>query len=166
MRKSTNIRLVLLGSAGLLLTACDDGPPADAAFFADVASCAAVHSEADCRTAFGQSQQAALEEAPKFQRTEDCEAEFGAGNCEVRESSAGSFIMPMLMGYMMASAFNRPVFRGPGNSAVMPSGGKTYNVGNFAGGSRVAAFQPAAPTQVQRGGFGRSASGFSSPAGG
>jgi len=166
MRKSRNIRLVLLGSAGLLLSACDDGPPADAAFFADLESCAAVHGEADCQKAFGQSQQAALEEAPKFQKTEDCEAEFGAGNCEVRQSSAGSFIMPMLMGYMMGSAFTRPVFRGPNNSAVMPNGGKAYNVGTFAGGSRVASFQPAAPTQVQRGGFGRSASSFSSSAGG
>lgn len=169
MKKSRTIRLVLLGGAGLTLAACDEAPPPDARFFADVTACSAVYDEATCRTAFAESQAEFAAEAPAFERKEACEAEFGAGNCETRESaSGGSFFMPMMMGYMLGNAFSRPVFRGPDNSAMMRSGGKTYDVGKFTGATgRAAAFQPAQITPVQRGGFGTSASSYrTSSAGG
>lgn len=48
--------------------------------------------------------------APRYSRKEECEAEFGAGNCEMRQSGGtGSFFMPMMMGYMLGGAFRQPV---------------------------------------------------------
>jgi uncharacterized protein YgiB involved in biofilm formation len=156
MRKSTSIRLVLLGSASLSLAACDQGPPPDARFFADATACAEVHDAATCRTAFADSEAIAATEAPAYTRKEECEAEFGPGNCEAGGSSV---FMPIIMGYMLGRSFRQPVFRGRDNRAVMAAGGRQYEVGRFNGvAGRSAAFQPSQITQVQRGGFGATAS--------
>ncbi len=181
MRKSKAIRLMLLGSTGFALAACDDRPPADARFYRTAEDCVAVHDKATCDQMVADGRAAYAKEAPRYTRKEECEAEFGAGNCEARTadasqaqqapqegaqaSSGGSIFMPLLMGYMLGNAFNRPVYRGPDNSAVMRSGGSFYNVGKFAGVGRAAAFQPAPITKVARGGFGRTAS-YRSGAGG
>src|SRR5688500_2029156 len=119
MKKSKAIRLVLLGSTGLTLAACDQSPPSDATFFAKVEDCIAVKSEPTCREGFAKSEQEFAAEAPRFTQKEECEAQFGAGNCETRQDRAGSgsFFMPMMMGYMLGNAFNRPVYRGPNNTA-------------------------------------------------
>lgn len=166
MKKSKAVRLVLLGGAGFAVAACDEAPPPDARFFADVKECAAVRSEATCQDAFAKSQAAFVAEMPRYNRKEECEAEFGAGNCESRETGVGSFFLPMMMGYMMGNAFNRPVYRGPDNGATMRTGGKLYNVGTFAGAGRAAPFQVAQITQVQRGGFGGTASSYRAASGG
>jgi uncharacterized protein YgiB involved in biofilm formation len=164
----------LLGSASLALAACgDEGPPQDAKFFTDVKECSSVYSDASCREAEEQAKKSIVSEAPRFTRKEECEAQFGAGNCETREAAGGgSFFMPLLMGYMMGnllsgSRFSQPVYRGPNNSAVMPSGGKLFNVGSFAGtGAGATAFRPAAQvTQVARGGFGSTATAYRSTSG-
>jgi uncharacterized protein YgiB involved in biofilm formation len=169
MRKSKAIRLVLLGSTSVALAACDESPPADARFFTSVEECSTVNPGATCQESFGKSREAYVAEAPRYNRREACEAEFGAGNCESREAGAGgmgSFFMPMMMGYMLGNAFNRPVYRGPDNSAVMRTGGKFYNVGNFAGTGRSAAFRPAQTAQAMRGGFGGTAASHRTSSGG
>jgi uncharacterized protein YgiB involved in biofilm formation len=167
MKKSKAIRLVLLGSTGLTLAACDQSPPSDATFFSKVEDCIAVKNESTCRDGFAKSEEAFVAEAPRFTRKEQCEAEFGAGNCETRETRAGtgSFFMPMMMGYMLGNAFNRPVYRGPNNSAMMQTGGRFFNVGTFAGAGRTAPFQRAQFTPVQRGGFGSTATAHRTSAG-
>jgi uncharacterized protein YgiB involved in biofilm formation len=174
MKKSRSIRLVLLGSASLALAACgDEGPPQDAKFFSNVQECSAVYNDTSCREAETQARKSLAEEAPRYSRKEECEAEFGAGNCETKQSAGGgSFFMPLLMGYMMGNMlsgnrFSQPVYRGPNNSAVMPSGGKLFNVGSFAGtGTNATAFRPAAQaTQVARGGFGSTATAYRSTSG-
>src|SRR5690606_18213826 len=146
--------------------ACEEGPPADARFFSSVQECTAVYSEADCQDAMSRSEAAFVSEAPRYTRKEECEAEFGAGNCETRETGAGSFFLPMMMGYMLGNAFNQPVYRGPGNGAMMRTGGKFYNVGTFAGAGRAASFQPSQIARVQRGGFGATASSYRTSSGG
>lgn len=106
MKKSRPIRLVLLGSASIALAACgEDGPPQDAKFFSNVTECSAVYSDASCREAETAAKKAITEEAPRFARKEECEAEFGVGNCETKETAGGggSFFMPLLMGYMMGN---------------------------------------------------------------
>lgn len=190
MKKSRSIRLVLLGSASVALAACgDDGPPKDARLFSSVQECAAIYDTSTCLDAQKQAEQAYVAEGPKFARREDCEAEVGAGNCETRQtasspsstssspaaaSSGGSFFMPMLMGYMLGNAlsggnrFNEPVYRGPNNTAMTSAGGKTYNIGSFAGAGRSTAssFRPATQvTQVQRSGFGGTATAYRSTSG-
>ena len=167
MRKSKSIRLVLLGSAGLALGACDEAPPPDARFFADVGECAATYDEARCNEAFAKSRQAFTDEAPRYTRKEECETEFGVGNCETETTSGGgSFFLPMMMGYMMGNAFNQPVYRGPDGRALMRSGGKSYSVGSFTGAGRTASFRQAPITPIQRGGFGSTATAYNASSGG
>ena len=183
MKKSRSIRLVLLGSASIVLASCgDDGPPKDAKFFSNLQECSAVYDTSQCLDAQKKAETTFTAEAPKFSRKEQCEAEFGAGNCENKQtadggasgtnaSGGGSFFMPMLMGYMMGnmlggrSSFNQPVYRGPNNTAMtQTSSGKMFNVGSFGGAGRTAAgsFRPASQVAqvgtVQRGGFGSTAS--------
>lgn len=166
MKKSRSVRLVLLGSAGLTLAACDQGPPPSSSFFADAEACAATYDEATCREAVAQSQAAFAEEAPRFTDKAACEAEFGEGNCETRnEERGGSFFVPMLMGYMVGRAFAQPVYRGPDNQAMLRSGGNLYRVGQFAGTGRAASFQPGQVTQVRRGGFGTTARAYGTSSG-
>lgn len=175
MKKSRSIRLVLLGSASLALAACgDEGPPQDAKFFTDVKECSTVYSDASCREAEAQAKQSLAADAPRYSRKEECEAEFGVGNCETKQSAGGgSFFTPLLMGYFIGNMlsggnrFAQPVYRGPNNSAVVPSSGKLFNVGSFAGsGANSTAFRPAAQvTQVARGGFGSTATAYRSTSG-
>ena len=159
MKKSMAIRLVLLGSPGLTLAACAQSPPSDATFFSTVEECIPAKSEVTCRDAFVDSEKAFVAEAPRFTNKEQCEAQFGAGNCETRQTAGGtgSFFMPMMMGYMLGNAFSRPVYRGPNNGAMMQTGGRFFNVGTFAGAGRTAPFQRGQFTPVQRGGFGSTA---------
>ena len=170
MKKSKSIRLALLGSTSFALVACDEAPPTDARFYANVDECAAIHGKASCEDAFKTSQATFAAEAPQYTKKEECEAEFGAGNCETQTTATsgggmGSFFMPMMMGYMMGNAFSRPVYRGPDNSATMRSGGKTYNVGAFAGNGRAAAFRSAPVSEVARGGLGNRAAAYRTSAG-
>lgn len=167
MKKSKGIRMALLGAAGLVMPSCDETPlPPEAQFFTGVEECAAVQSRMTCEEAFAESQAKFVAEAPQYARKEECEEKFGVGNCETRETGAGSFIMPMMMGYMLGNAFRQPVYRGPGNGAMMRAGGRFYNVGTFAGAGRAAPFQPAQISQVRRGGFGATASSYRTSSGG
>lgn len=166
MKKSRVVRLVLLGGAGIAVVSCDQAPPADARFFANVDECARVQDRQTCETAFSESKAEFVAEAPKFSRKEECEAEFGVGNCETAGSGIGSFFMPMMMGYMLGNAFRQPVYRGPGNTALVRSGGQAYRVGTFGGSGYSARYQSAPAAPVQRGGFGSTASSYRGIAGG
>lgn len=180
MKKSRSIRLALLGSATMVLAACgeDDQVPKDAKFFSDMKDCAGVYSESVCLDAKTQSERDYLAQAPRFSRKEECEKEFGAGNCETPQASTASsggtgFFMPMMMGYMLGNMmggnrFNAPVYRGVDNSAVMARNGKFLNVGSFAGAgaSSATAFRPATQvTPVSRSGFGSKAASYRSSSG-
>lgn len=178
MKKSRSIRLVLLGGASAALVACDEGSalPRDAQFYQTVNECAADHGVTPCEDAKANADRTQIAEAPRFGQKQQCEQEFGAGNCESRqEAGGGSFFMPLMMGYMMGNMlggnrFSQPVYRGPANTAVMPNGGRLLNVGRFDGPgglSNRAAFRPAAQaTEVSRGGFGSTARNYSGTSGG
>jgi len=176
MKKSKTISLVLLGGTSLALAGCDDGPPSDAKFFSSLNECTAHYSEAQCKDAVQQAEQQHVAQAPKFAQKEECEGQFGPGNCETREmrtegGGMGSFFMPMMMGYMMGNMMGN-MFRGPvyrdraGTAFTNAPNGKSYNVGSFAGGSgRAATFNRGAITQVARGGFGSSAAAYNTSSG-
>jgi uncharacterized protein YgiB involved in biofilm formation len=172
MKKSHSIRLVLLGGASAALAACDDGSalPKDARFYPTVVECTAELGAKPCEDAKAIAETQAAE-APRYTQKQQCEQEFGLGNCESRrEAGGGSFFMPMMMGYMVgnmlgANRFSQPVYRGPGNAAVMPNGGRLLNVGRFDVGGLGArsAFRPAAEVvNVNRGGFGSTARNYNS----
>lgn len=178
MKKSTSIRLVLLGSASMLLAGCgDDGPPKDARFFSSVEECSSLATEAECREAVAAAERTHAAEAPRFTHKEECEAEFGAENCATQTASAseggGSFFMPLLMGYMMGNMlsgnrYSQPVWRGTNNQAVMPGkSGGFFGVGSFGSNATgTSAFRPATQVaQVPRGGFGSTATSYRTSAG-
>jgi uncharacterized protein YgiB involved in biofilm formation len=181
MKKSKAIRLVLLGGTSLALAGCDDGAPTDTKFFSSLNECTAHYSEAQCKDAVQQAEKQHVEQAPKFARKEECESQFGAGNCETRQtagtegssfgSGMGGFFMPMMMGYMMGNMmgnrFGGPVYRDRAGTAYTSTpNGRTYNVGTFAGGAgRAGTFNKGAITQVSRGGFGSTAAAYNTSSG-
>lgn len=178
MKKSQSIRLVLLGGASFALASCGQNPlPSEGAkFYPTVEACAAEYGAKPCDEAKQAADKTQLTEAPRFAQKQQCEAEFGVGNCESRQEASngggGSFFMPMMMGYMMGNMlggnrFSQPVYRGPDNSAIMPKGGTAYNVGRFDSvGGKPAFRQASQVAAVSRGGFGRTASLYSASAGG
>ncbi len=174
MKKSRSIRLVLLGTASVALSACGDSGavPQDARFYPTVQECAADLGAAACEEAKAAAERALATEAPRFAQKQQCEAEFGVGNCETRQTAGGgSFFMPLLMGYMVGNMmggnrYSQPVYRGPDNSAVMSNRGRLFNVGSFGNAGTRSAFR-AAPqaTEIRRGGFGTTATGFGATGG-
>ncbi len=122
MKRSRSVKLVLLGSAAMALSACGEDPDA---LFRDAAQCTRVFDAASCRTAEQQAVAEHVRTAPRFATREACEAEMGAGNCGPApvaaapgptpatpttpgqqvtqpQSGGGSFFLPLMMGYMMA----------------------------------------------------------------
>jgi uncharacterized protein YgiB involved in biofilm formation len=184
MKKSRSVRLVLLGTATAALSACGDSnaPPKDARYFATAQECSAVYGDQPCTDAKRAADQWHAAQAPRYSRKEECEAQYGAGNCETREAGGHSFVMPLLMGYMLGNMMSgpryaEPVYRDRNNNAVTPGAGGngTYRVGSFAGGGVATstsagarpAFRPASQvTQVSRGGFGTTAQRYASTSGG
>ena len=166
MKKSRSIRLALLGSASLTLAACDEAPPSDAQFYSNLQECTARQGETACRESLTKSEQEHLAEAPRFSRQEQCEQEFGAGNCESHGTGVGSFFLPMMIGYMVGNNFSQPVYRDSQNNAVMRSGDGAYRVGTLTGSGRAGAFTPTQVTPIQRGGLGGTASRYSTASAG
>jgi uncharacterized protein YgiB involved in biofilm formation len=161
MRKSTSVRLVLLGTAGLTLAACDEAPSADRALYGSASDCALTRSASECEKAAADADTIRVAEGPKFGRKEECEAEYGVGRCETRTDAMGSsFFLPLLAGYMLGNTFGSrpyPVYRDRDNQAIAqgsgPLGGSSfYKVGQYSGGAAAqpAAFQRTAATQVTR----------------
>ncbi|WKL56727.1 DUF1190 domain-containing protein [Asticcacaulis sp. ZE23SCel15] len=59
-----------------------------------------------CETAFAEAWQW-QEQQPGFTAKQQCEAEYGAGNCESRANpSGGNWFVPLMAGYMMSNAMN------------------------------------------------------------
>jgi uncharacterized protein YgiB involved in biofilm formation len=176
MKRSRAIRLVLLGTTGLVaLTACDQPDPTAAGnFYRDQQQCERANDADACRMALADARAQHLQTAPAFTSRQDCEAQFGAENCmETKERPGqapadsqqasmmgGSWFMPLMMGYMLGQTMGRfsgqPVYRDTTNTAY--SGNRTVGRIN----DRVSPPPRPPGDAVARGGFGRSATGTSS----
>ena len=107
MKRSRSLKLALMGASALTLSACEEAPQ-DVAIFKDVLQCEnEVGFDRDaCIANFEQAKQEHVRVAPKYTSAEDCEADFGAAQCETapqKTQSGGSVFMPLMMGYMMGS---------------------------------------------------------------
>ena len=107
MKRSKSIGLLAMSASVIALTACEE-PAVDAAVFENLSQCLAdpnverAQCEADYQAAKSQHAQV----SPKYTSQQDCEADFGAEQCETapyQTRSGGSVFMPMMMGYMMGS---------------------------------------------------------------
>ncbi|MGF1641626.1 MAG: DUF1190 domain-containing protein [Rhodospirillales bacterium] len=176
MKRSRSIALVMMGASSIVLTACDE-PQVDAYLFRDVEQCVDQPgaSRAACEEAYGVASGQHASVAPKYASKADCEADFGAGQCETapyQTDSGGSVFMPLMMGYMMGSMLGRgsgaapqPLYR----TAADPSAFRTADnrsAGATTGATRVARAATVPPTAkaytVARGGFGAGAGTYGS----
>jgi uncharacterized protein YgiB involved in biofilm formation len=111
MKRSKKAALVLMvPAAALLMSGCGEKRE-EAMVFEDPKQCAAagVNSAEQCESDFVAAQAMHPQVAPKYANKEECEVDFGAGNCETapqQSSTGGSFFMPMMMGYLMGQMMN------------------------------------------------------------
>jgi uncharacterized protein YgiB involved in biofilm formation len=123
MKRSEAITLGLMGAgltAAVAITFLNDDSVAAAAY-ESVQQCTADGRPRDaCERAFAQANEEHQKSAPHYARREDCEAEFGVSACSAVPgapgSSAGSFFVPAMAGFLLANALNsgyaaQPLYR-------------------------------------------------------
>ncbi|MEX2453876.1 MAG: DUF1190 domain-containing protein [Rhodospirillaceae bacterium] len=170
MKRSKSVRLVAMGTGLLLVTGCEE-PMIDTAIFETAQQCETLGFSADeCRANYERAQDMHTGVAPKYAAQADCEADFGAEQCEVapqQTASGGSVFMPLMMGYMMGSMMSgnnrspaQPLYRSRDDRAAFRTA-DNRNVGAQTGRVQVARSAAAAPSvktrTIARGGFGSSA---------
>lgn len=194
MRKSRQIRLVLLSSLSLVaLAACEENDPLKSSeYIRDAKECAAKPDPDSCRTALADARAQHVQTAPRFATREECEAQFGKSNCGTSEEvlrfgdettqtataptqpqaqSSGSSFMPLMMGYMLGRMM------GGGSAAAGPWAAQplyrdpnnmAYSAGKPLGQLSANRFpnppQALPGSAVQRGGFGRTGTATTSSA--
>ncbi|WP_185961397.1 DUF1190 domain-containing protein [Telmatospirillum sp. J64-1] len=177
MKRSKAVALTTMAASVFVLTACQDDS-VEAAVYRSVDHCISdgAFTLEYCESNFAQAAARHEEVAPKFTSREQCEAEFGVGQCEaggeqVAQGGGGGFFMPMMMGYLMGSMMNRgaatqPLY--PAQGGGMQTAERT-SVGNNTGITNVPRTATAAPTvktsTVSRGGFGSTATSTSQRSG-
>jgi uncharacterized protein YgiB involved in biofilm formation len=182
MKSWSSVSVAALLSASVIgLTGCEE-PKVDAAIFDSVQQCVnepgMLREDCEKRYADAKSQHAAV--APKYASAQECQAEFGAGQCEqapYRSQSGGSIFMPLMMGYMMGSMIGGRGGQRFGSAQPLYRTAKERNTyrtadskkaGTKTGRTQVARSAASRPTfkssTIKRGGFGSSGRRFGSAA--
>lgn len=177
-RKAMPLYTTVAFSVAVALSGCVPEPKVEEAqIYRNAAECIQVYPDQIelCEQTFGSAEMDHLATAPRYNDQQQCELEFGEGNCESapegsqQNASGGSWFMPMMMGYMMGNMLSgRGVRQAPvysSTSKSSPLKGKLVTAGGDvvgkAGDKTVKAApsafkKPAGPTRVGRaGGFGR-----------
>lgn len=158
MKRSRLIKLMLLGTGLVSMTACED-KKAKPMEFKDEQECHKTHTPEECQKAFSESRAKHLASAPKFTSKEECEKQFGADKCvsspqsEHGHGGHGMF-MPMMMGFMMGKMM------GGGAAPILPPSPST-SAAPKASSWGASTAQKNTETQTRRGGFGTKRRGFS-----
>lgn len=104
MKRSKKAALVLMAPATTWILAGCGEQPVDALVFNDAQECIAYHySSAECQEEFERAAALHAEIAPRYWTQQECEADFGQGQCETApdpHQGSGVF-MPLMMGYMV-----------------------------------------------------------------
>ena len=185
MKRSKKAALVLMVPVATLLLAGCGEEREQAMVFTDPSECsaAALNSASQCEADYAAAQALHPQVAPKYLNKEECEVDFGTGNCETapqQTTSGGSVFLPMMMGYLAGQMLNRggsnfqqPAAAGAGAGSNVPTQ-PLYKSRDDRGTFRTATNAPVAggigpislkPSQVQpqvgqvvrRGGFGQQA---------
>ncbi|CAN5207468.1 DUF1190 domain-containing protein [soil metagenome] len=129
MKRSAALALTTaMASAGLALTACDDGPdkapkqPVEAIAYANIDECKTKNQvpDAECDTAFATALADNDAHAPRYEAQSSCEDVYGPGNCVPRgynNGGGGGWFAPMLTGFVigrMLDGGGHPYYRGTG----------------------------------------------------
>lgn len=103
MRKHFALKPVALGVSAVLLSACSDNKE-PAIVYNTLDDCITANPEytEQCRTAYEQALEESARTAPRYNSRQDCEYDFGAGQCQTyRDSSGNSFLVPLMAGYII-----------------------------------------------------------------
>ncbi len=170
MKRSRSLKLALMGASALSLAACDN--PENVAIFESVEQCQneAGFDRETCEANFKQAEAEHVRVAPKYTSAADCEADFGAAQCEIAPQTTqngGSVFMPLMMGYMMGSMMSnssrvatQPLYRSRDDRSNFRTG-DNQKVAGKTGITKVPSQVAKAPTTktstIRRNGFGASA---------
>lgn len=127
MKRSRTTALVLMGAAPLLLVACSKEPEVQTAegLFTSVEACVdKTQNPYMCKQAFDQARLQAAESAPQFASVDECEGQFGQGQCGTQQTTGGhSFIGPLMTGFFLSQMLNgRNAGLAPGSAGAPPAG--------------------------------------------
>jgi uncharacterized protein YgiB involved in biofilm formation len=108
MKRSPTVRLLLMGTAPVLLTACEAQD--DAVLYKDVAECVAGArlTEDQCKAAFDHAKSEHERVAPRYTSQSDCETDFGSGKCQGVNQGAGIQFIPLMAAYALGYYAGRP----------------------------------------------------------
>jgi uncharacterized protein YgiB involved in biofilm formation len=146
MKRSQAITLGLMGAgltAAVALTFFDDDS-VSAAAYESVQQCTADGRPREaCERAFAEANDEHRKSAPHYAKREDCEVEFGASACSALPgapgSSAGSFFVPAMAGFLLANALNsgyaaQPLYRPCADANDPRCRGSSFTGGGGGGG--------------------------------
>lgn len=175
------LALGTIAAASLAVVACEAPVPEPLPLpktpiqFASPTECiAAGYQMTACEDAYKAALSKHQAEAPQYLQKQQCEEEWGPGNCrETGAASGNSSFMPFLTGYLLSSALNSntggyynyggyygsPIYRSRSGPVQLAPGGSTIGTGSSV--QKVATAPVAAPKpknvntrSVSRGGFG------------
>lgn len=139
MKRSKKAALVLMVPVATLLLASCGEEREQAMVFSDPSECSAagLNSAEQCKADYAAAQKLHPQVAPKYLNKEECEVDFGVGNCETapqQTTSGGSVFMPMMMGFLAGQMLNR----GMGGNFQQPGAATAGAAAPGAGSSNVA----------------------------
>ena len=116
MRKGFSPKPLAIGVAAVFLAACGDKQ--EAHVYTNVDDCVSQNPEQgeSCKAAYQDALKEAERTGPKYNSQRDCEAEFGASQCNRVQSGGSSFFMPFMAGYMLSNLmsprgyYSQPMF--------------------------------------------------------
>lgn len=169
MKRSPTVRLLLMGAAPVLLTACE--AQEEAVLYKDVTECVAGArlTEDQCKAAFDHAKSEHERVAPRYTSQSDCETDFGAAKCQAVNQGAGIQYIPLMAAYALGYYAGRPNYYQSqplyyshttfGSGGYINSGGQP--VARSTGNATVARSAMQTPTRavtMSRSGFGSSSS--------
>lgn len=101
MKRSKSIHLVAMGLAPFTLISCSQDP-IDALVYKDVAECSRDNrlSASQCRDEYQRAHYAHKNAAPKYDRKNGCEQDYGDNRCEPLRTGGGNYFIPVMAGFM------------------------------------------------------------------
>ena len=177
MKRSRTAALVMMSTAPLLLTACNNESTREGLYTSVEACVAQTNDRYTCQQAFDEARKQAETSSPRYASREECIAAHGAEQCEQRSDGNGhSFFMPFMTGFLMsqmlrggqsAGLAGAPAYRDRAGNWQRPAAapGGVYRGGMGSTAMAPINAQPNAAPTVTRGGFGASSSSRSSSGG-
>ena len=125
MKRSYTIRLMLLGTGLISMTACEQNSQSAQPIFKSEQECQKQADPKVCIEAFNKAKEEHIKTAPRFMSLKECEEKFGVGKCaeqpeNERRAHGGGIFMPMMMGFMMGNMMSglsaQPVYMDKSNN--------------------------------------------------